>query len=35
MEQLDSPTIHPIEDIASVQAAMERGETAGKVLFRL
>jgi len=34
-EQLDSPTIHPIEDIANVQAAMERGETAGKVLFRL
>lgn len=34
-EELDSPTIHPIEEIASVQAAMERGETAGKVLFRL
>jgi NADPH2:quinone reductase len=34
-EELDSPTIHPIEDIAAVQAAMERGETAGKVLFRL
>jgi NADPH2:quinone reductase len=34
-ERLDTPTIHPIEDIATVQAAMERGETRGKVVFRL
>jgi NADPH2:quinone reductase len=34
-ERLDSPTIHPIEDIAAVQGAMERGETHGKVVFKL
>jgi NADPH2:quinone reductase len=34
-EQLDTPTVHPIEDIAAVQAAMERGDTRGKVVFRL
>ncbi len=33
--QLDTPSVHPIEEIASVQAAMERGETSGKVVFRL
>ena len=34
-EKLDNPTVHPIEDIAKVQAAMERGETFGKVVFRV
>jgi NADPH2:quinone reductase len=34
-ERLDTPTIHPIEDIATVQGAMERGETKGKTVFRL
>lgn len=34
-EKLDDPVVHPIEDIAAVQAAMERGETQGKVVFRL
>jgi len=34
-QQLDEPTVHPLEDIAAVQAAMERGETHGKVVFRL
>ncbi|WP_340646042.1 zinc-binding dehydrogenase [Phenylobacterium sp.] len=34
-EPLTAPVIHPIEDIAKVQAAMERGETSGKVVFRL
>jgi NADPH2:quinone reductase len=34
-ERLDTPTVHPIEDVAAVQAAMERGETQGKVVFRL
>ncbi|MCK6563946.1 MAG: zinc-binding dehydrogenase [Dehalococcoidia bacterium] len=34
-ERLDQPAIHPLEDIAAVQAAMERGETMGKVVFRL
>ena len=34
-ERLDQPVIHPIEDLAAVQAAMERGETQGKVVFRL
>ena len=34
-EALDKPTVHPIEEIAAVQSAMERGETQGKVVFRL
>lgn len=34
-EALVSPTVHPIEDVAAVQAAMEAGETSGKVVFRL
>ncbi len=34
-ERLDTPTIHPIERIAEVQTAMERGETKGKVVFKL
>jgi NADPH2:quinone reductase len=34
-ETLDQPTIHPIEDIARVQTAMENGETQGKVVFKL
>ena len=34
-EKLDEPTVHPIEDIAAVQRAMENGETTGKVVFRL
>ncbi|MGE0597949.1 MAG: zinc-binding alcohol dehydrogenase family protein [Dehalococcoidia bacterium] len=34
-ESLDVATVHPIEEIAEVQAAMERGETIGKVVFKL
>lgn len=34
-EELLAPVIHPIEDIAKVQQAMERGETIGKVVFKL
>lgn len=34
-QELDQPTVHPLEEIAAVQAAMERGETKGKVVFRL
>jgi NADPH2:quinone reductase len=34
-ERLDTATVHPIEQIATVQLAMERGETLGKVVFRL
>lgn len=34
-ERLDQPTVHPLEDIAAVQSAMERGETFGKVVFRV
>lgn len=32
-EELIAPTIHPLEDVAAVQRAMERGETSGKVVF--
>jgi NADPH2:quinone reductase len=34
-EPLTAPSIHPIEDIAAVQNAMERGETMGKIVFKL
>jgi NADPH2:quinone reductase len=34
-EPLTPPTVHPIENIAAVQAAMERGETMGKIVFKL
>ncbi len=34
-EALTAPVIHPLEDIAAVQAVMERGETMGKIVFRL
>jgi NADPH:quinone reductase-like Zn-dependent oxidoreductase len=34
-EPLTAPAVHPIEDIAEVQASMERGETMGKIVFRL
>jgi NADPH2:quinone reductase len=34
-EKLIAPVVHPIEDIAAVQKAMERGETTGKVVFKL
>ncbi|HEY9217577.1 MAG TPA: zinc-binding dehydrogenase [Phenylobacterium sp.] len=34
-EDLVAPTIRPIEEIAEVQAAMERGETQGKIVFKL
>lgn len=34
-EKLDEAVVHPIEEIAAVQAAMERGETMGKVVFKL
>lgn len=33
-EKLIEPVVHPIDDIANVQAAMERGETMGKIVFR-
>ena len=35
LERLIAPTIHPIEDIAKVQRAMEIGETQGKIVFSL
>jgi NADPH:quinone reductase len=34
-EPLDEPTVHPIDDIAEVQRAMESGHTIGKVVFAL
>jgi len=34
-QPLVAPTIHPLEDIAAVQAAMERGETLGKIVFKI
>lgn len=34
-EDLDSPVVHPLEDIAKVHAAMERGETQGKQVFKV
>lgn len=34
-EKLDEPVIHPIDDVAKVHAAMERGETQGKIVFRI
>lgn len=34
-EDIDSPVIHPLEDIAKVHAAMERGETQGKIVFKI
>lgn len=34
-EPLIAPTVRPIEEIAAAQAAMERGETHGKIVFRL
>lgn len=34
-ETLLSPVIKPIDEIAEVQQAMERGETIGKVVFKL
>lgn len=34
-EELDSPVIYPLDDIAKVHAAMERGETQGKAVFRI
>ncbi len=32
-EKLISPTIHPLEDIAAVQRAMEERKTSGKIVF--
>jgi len=32
-EALDTPTAHPIDDIAAVQTAMEEGRTSGKIVF--
>ena len=34
-EELEEPTIHPIDEIAEVQRAMETGRTTGKVVFAL
>jgi len=34
-EELDQPRIHPLEDVARLHAAMERGETQGKIVFRI
>jgi NADPH2:quinone reductase len=34
-EPLVQPTVHPLEDIAAVQDAMEAGGTTGKVVFQL
>ncbi len=34
-ERLDSATVYPIERIAEIHGAMERGETMGKVVFKL
>jgi NADPH2:quinone reductase len=34
-EELDKPTIHSLDDVAKLHAAMERGETHGKIVFRI
>jgi NADPH2:quinone reductase len=34
-EELDKPVIHPLDDVAKMHAAMERGETQGKIVFRI
>jgi NADPH2:quinone reductase len=34
-EKLDEPVIHPLADVARIHVAMERGETQGKIVFRI
>jgi len=34
-EAIDSPVVRRLEDIAEVHAAMERGETQGKIVFKI